>query len=624
MATTAKYPSAALTDFGADMAGFPELTLSGAHDASTTTFTFTSAVPAYWPTVGWFTVDTEIVSYTGKAGSTVTGCGRGAQSTISGSVAATHASGAKAGPYLTPQTMNQIIAEVIAHQSAIQAVSPNIVLNSDFSRRTVFGLAMPEVFADTSAWTSTSALGVAANVLTITTASRWAKWSGPNTMWRDGRWSGTFKAISTTGIYRVAKYVDDADNDASGSGVWAQMNNGNLQITKVIAGTPTTVATVAQAVTLNRWYWLEIEAQGTTYIAKIYDTGGTAPGVTKASSTLLATVSGTASDAQITSGGYATWSDQASSQWGGIATGNGGVYVETWLPESWAFTFAGTLGGQAVGYDEAADSGPIGRQNAFRAYIPATSRNVFWQQDSPDGSVAPSVAYDGSIYVKTSGATANMLQSLIEDRDSALGSAHTIADLRDTSPTSWTRVTATATTASTGRRARIKININGATNGTGTMWVMLPQLEQGSAATAWRGAPSDGSPIVWEKTAPLTAITTTSTSAVSLDDRDLAGNFFLPWDATCVVEFLGAWQNTGLNTNRLQLNVDAGDIGSNNAVVELVAVAAAGQSIFAGVRSQLAAGKHRFKVTWSTSAGTAQMNAAGTAVLFRVTAYMGK
>ena len=53
---------------------------------------------------------------------------------------------------------------------------PNLVLNSDFSRRTVFGLAMPEVFADTSGYVvvSGAAPTVGSNIVTSTAANELA------------------------------------------------------------------------------------------------------------------------------------------------------------------------------------------------------------------------------------------------------------------------------------------------------------------------------------------------------------------------------------------------------------------------------------------------------------------
>jgi len=67
-------------------------TLTGAHDASQTTFTVAST--AAFDASGAFRVDTEIITYTGKTGTTFTGCTRGAAETT----AASHSNGAAVIP----------------------------------------------------------------------------------------------------------------------------------------------------------------------------------------------------------------------------------------------------------------------------------------------------------------------------------------------------------------------------------------------------------------------------------------------------------------------------------------------------------------------------------------------
>lgn len=116
---TAKFPATtvALVDFLGELPNFPTVVLSGAHTSAVTTITLTAAVPAAWPTVSDVTIDTEIVHYTGKFGSTLTGCTRGSQSTT----AATHADQAVVGLYLTAATVNQLLAEVIALETQIGA-----------------------------------------------------------------------------------------------------------------------------------------------------------------------------------------------------------------------------------------------------------------------------------------------------------------------------------------------------------------------------------------------------------------------------------------------------------------------------------------------------------------------
>jgi hypothetical protein len=66
-----------------------ECSLVGNHTAAATIITVNS-VPSDAPENGWFKIDNEIISYTGKTRTTYTGCTRGARGTI----AATHTSGA--------------------------------------------------------------------------------------------------------------------------------------------------------------------------------------------------------------------------------------------------------------------------------------------------------------------------------------------------------------------------------------------------------------------------------------------------------------------------------------------------------------------------------------------------
>jgi len=497
---------------------------------------------------------------------------------------------------------------------------PNLVLNSDFSRRTVFGLAMPEVLADTNGAVVTfGTLGtVAANVLTVGArdgGNNWgAKWGG-GMPWRDGRWSATFKAVAVGDVYDVQKHFD------INNWVAARMNAGTFYLSKNIAGSTTNVANVAQALTLNNWYWIEVEAQGSTYIAKLYNTGGTVPGVTKASSTLLQTLTGTIADAAVVSGQLALYYNGTSAiQWGGIATGNGGVYVETWLPESWmdgaaalgGGTFIGTLGGQAIGFDETADSGPLGKQWALRVYIPAASRRVQITQITPDGSLNPSTTYAGSVYMKTSGkgGSGTLIDAIFQDRTSALGS-DVSTTVSDAAETVWTRKTGTVAAGATGRRGDVFFNINSGATATGTAYFMLPQLEQGSAATAWRGAPADDGPLTVLLNAAAAPAAITSASAVEVDSRDLATNLFMPWDGVVVITPTVFMVNGGLNQNSGVVFIDGGaptPYSSFQASYEQ-AVANKYTNFSWTIRVPLSAGKHRIALRLASTAGTLSFSA---------------
>lgn len=122
MTTAAKFPTAVVTlaDLFGEMPNFPELVLSGAHNASTTSIVVTTAIPAGWPQVGWITIDTELMRVTSWAASTFTVAARdGSAANSQSTTAATHASGQKVGMYLTMVTVNQIEAEIIALETAL-------------------------------------------------------------------------------------------------------------------------------------------------------------------------------------------------------------------------------------------------------------------------------------------------------------------------------------------------------------------------------------------------------------------------------------------------------------------------------------------------------------------------
>lgn len=429
---------------------------------------------------------------------------------------------------------------------------PNLVLNSDFGRRNKWMTFMPEVFADTSGWTAVQGtLGtVSTNILTAGTATGpWSARAGLST-WRDVRYSGQFKKTQddvTSPTWEVVKWVD------ANNWVAAVVTGGQLRIYKNVAGTTSQVGTgVAASFTTNNWYWLELEVQGTVYITKVYNSG--ASPVAKSSATLLNTKSETISDSAFTSGGYIMIAhglvgganNSVASQWGGLNSGDGGVYVEGWGPESWDVTFGGTLGGQAIGFDETADAGPLGKQWSVRGYVPATNRQMNIKQDTPDGSIVPSASYLRSGYLKTSGkgGTGSLLEFQYENANSALAAFYDGQSLADAGETAWTRKTGSASTSNaSARRARLRINWNPLNTASGTAWVQLPQLEQGSLATPWRNAPADDGPIVWRLRRTVSAnLTTTGATPVAMDERDLAGNIFIPWDARLLFSSYAGYQ----------------------------------------------------------------------------------
>lgn len=636
---TAKFPGtagvsqAALTDFGGEFVGLGEneWTANGATTAIAGvpfSLVVNEAISARVAVGTWLTTaNNEIlhVSAINTGTKTFTIDARAQMDTTAAAID----SGSAIGLWLTKRTVNQILAELISMQTKLLVGDlPNLVLNSDFSRRTVFGLAMPEVFADLSGTTKIdggAAGAVASNIFTQGAANNEYAWCAGSFVWRDGRTSATFKATAIAGIYEQRWRISATDY------ISVKQNNGNMTITKFIASALTVVSTVANVLTINKWYWIELEKQGTTVTVRMYDTGGTVPGVTKASSTLIAgsVLTATIADASVAVGASVSiTSDQAAAQWGGIATGNGGVYVETWLPESFGtITFGGTLGGQAVGYDEAADSGPIGKQNALRCYIPATSRNlaVGLLQRTADGTCAPSTAYMSSVYVKVSGfggtGALAAFYAVAEQTNNTLDANSTLQ--ANSTDTSWARKTGAVTSLSTSRHWRFNVTFNDASTATGTAWVMLPQVEQGSAATAWRGAPADDAPIVWQFSDTTATLTTTSATQAEPSPRDLAGNLFFPWDCNVDVEFTAAVKHSVVaNYVAFHPRVDGSNISPNDEPIYFEAQRADTYGPAAGtVRAQLAAGKHRVAMNWAATGATGSMRRTS---VMRVTAFRGK
>lgn len=530
-------------------------------------------------------------------------------------------------------------AQAAAGATEAAVTMPNLVLNSDFARRTVLGLAMPEAFADLSGTTKIdggAAGSVASNIFTQGAANNEYAWCAGAFVWRDGRMSASYKAGPSGQAFEL-RWRISADDWIS---AWQDNSVSLLKIRKRIAGVTTDVASIATTGVADRWQWLEIEKQGTTIIASVYSTGGTTPGVTKAASTLIATVSGTVSDASVQVGAHPSiTSDHATGKWGGIATGNGGVYVETWLPESHPVTFGGTLGGQAIGYDESADSGPVGKQNALRTYTPAASRTMTIQQwDSGGGAattvgrISPSTAYAGSVYLKTSGfgGSGNLIDVSFYDYNLSGADVHTLANgFANATESTWTRKTATAVSASTGRQYRYVVLVNPGSTATGTAYFMLPQLEQGSAATAWRNAPADDGPINVEVVylTPV-ALSTAASSNVEMHSRDLAVNLNLPWDATVVVEAVSTISLNAAGTAYLGMYADGvfGYAGNGRQTV------VAGDTVFHPVlwkkRYTLSAGKHRLALGWFVLSGATTVNTSSTgdapAPTMLVTATRGK
>lgn len=455
----------------------------------------------------------------------------------------------------TTQVAN-LNASLLEGNSAATLMSqpqPNLVLNSDFSRRNKWMTFMPEVFADTSGWTlgdEGSAVGaVAGNQLTPTaSAGAWNALAGIST-WRDVRISGIFqqKGNAVNESFGVGLY----DGSANGLRAIMEGNIGRLYIQeRVSPGAWTVIASQSGfdsgIQTNNHYYWVELERQGTKVIAKWYQSGASAQA--KTSSNLMYTATATTTlPATVGLRAYIrTYFTTAQHLVGGLNSGDGGVYVEGWGPESITINFGGTKGGQSTGFNEATDSGPIGRQWAMRSYIPAASRalDFEWGSGAPGIiRVSPSTKYTASLYYQITGygGSGDLLDVAIPEYNSTPAFiAGTAADrITASANTAWTRGTYTRTTDSTAKSANYQIGINydllngTAKSATGTVDLMLTQYEQGSVTTPWRNAPADDGPIVWRMTIPRGSISLTAGGGNSeLDPGNSSANLFLPWDAS--------------------------------------------------------------------------------------------
>lgn len=286
--------------------------------------------------------------------------------------------------------------------------------------------------------------------------------------------------------------------------------------------------------------------------------------------------------------------------------------------------FSGTLGGQAIGYDEATDAGPLGKQAALRFYIPAITRYMYGIVQGPHLGVTTPVPYTASVYMKTSGkgGTGPLVEILIPSVNGAGAQVQNTWDISDSGETVWTRKTLTVTPISTARGIQPTLYINSAFTATGTGWIMLPQLEQGSGVTAWRNAPADDAPIVWRLLASaLTNVTTTSVSIVEIDSRNLAANLPIPWDANVTIQFSGGMSNSAAGNVMYYAPVFDGVQQGGMACHAPVAGYLTNLSSLG--RVQVAAGKHRFAAGYATSGGTVTADLADNMHLI-ITAYRGK
>jgi len=87
-----------------------------------------------FPATGYFTIDTEVIKYTGKTGTSFTGCTRGAD----GSTAASHTDGSIAAAYAVAAHHNDTTQEIVAIQTLLGSNSQNV----DLSGRAGFGIKL--------------------------------------------------------------------------------------------------------------------------------------------------------------------------------------------------------------------------------------------------------------------------------------------------------------------------------------------------------------------------------------------------------------------------------------------------------------------------------------------------
>src|SRR5258708_5160643 len=99
--------------------------------------------------------------------------------------------------------------------------------------------------------------------------------------------------------------------------------------------------------------------------------------------------------------------------------------------------------------------------------------------------------------------------------------------------------------------------------------------------------------------------TTTSTSYVETNSRDLAANIFLPRDCTVTFELTGDWWNSGAgNLNGIEFTIDG---AATNPIADTFYLGTSNQPIVYKQTQRLAAGKHRVALLWKATAGTATL-----------------
>lgn len=106
--------------------------LNGAIDSLVLTINVVDTT--FFPSTGYIIIDQEIISYTGKTGTSFTGCTRGAD----GSTAASHLTAAAAAAYAVADHHNILVSAIIAIETLLGNTSQNL----DLSARTGLGVKL--------------------------------------------------------------------------------------------------------------------------------------------------------------------------------------------------------------------------------------------------------------------------------------------------------------------------------------------------------------------------------------------------------------------------------------------------------------------------------------------------
>ncbi len=131
--TTSNYPTAldSVSNLFTQVNGI-STTLDGAIDNLVTTVNVIDTTS--FPSTGYIVIDTEVIKYTGKTGSSFTGCTRGAD----GSTAASHITGSVVAAFGVADHHNVAISAIIA----IQTLLGNSSQNLDLSARAGLGIKL--------------------------------------------------------------------------------------------------------------------------------------------------------------------------------------------------------------------------------------------------------------------------------------------------------------------------------------------------------------------------------------------------------------------------------------------------------------------------------------------------